>query len=231
MPRLWTRFVRRLKAATDGQIARASDIPVVSLGRLLGERRPVIQFAVGRYVDGTIATNELVALLAILVDENPREILEIGTFMGHTTRAMAESLPDATIHTVDLPAEYPATGDPGGGFRKDDLHLIRSRDVGREFRDRPCAARIRQYLADTATWNFASAGQPTGFFIDGSHTYEYCRNDSEKCLTLGGGRGVFLWHDCSDEHPGVLRLLAEWRRKGRDIRRVKGTSLAYWKAG
>ena len=69
------------------------------------------------------------------------------------------------------------------------------------------------------------------FFIDGSHTYEYCKNDSEKCWELCGGRGVFLWHDCDNVHPGVIRLIAEWRHLGRDIRLVNGTALAYLKTG
>ena len=73
------------------------------------------------------------------------------------------------------------------------------------------------------------AEHATFFFIDGSHTYDYAKHDSEECYRLCAGHGVFLWHDCDPMHPGVERLIAEWRSLGRDVRRVAATTLAYWK--
>jgi hypothetical protein len=40
---------------------------------------------------------------------------------------------------------------------------------------------------------------------------------------------VFLWHDCDDSHPGVVRYIFECRRRGMDIKRIAGTPIAYWK--
>lgn len=207
-----------------------SRIPEISVGEILGERRSVIQLTVMRYEDGMLLTEQAMVLLSILVADAPSEVLEIGTYMGHTTRQMAENLPTATIHTVDLPPGFSAENDPKQAIPKDDFHLISRRVVGREFRDQPCAARIKQHFVDTAQWDFSGVGRPTFFFIDGSHTYEYCRNDSEKCLALCGGSGTFLWHDCDDIHPGVVKFVSEWRREGRDIKRISGTSMAYWKS-
>jgi hypothetical protein len=205
-------------------------IPKMLLGDVLGERRPVIRMPVMRYEDGMLPSDQAMALLAILVAEAPKEVLEIGTYMGHTTSLMAENLDTATIHTVDLPETFSDESDRATGLVKDDLHLIRERVVGREYRAKAAAARIRQHFGDTATWDFREAGRPTFFFIDGSHTYEYCKNDSEKCYDLCAGRAVFLWHDCDKSHPGVQRLISEWRNAGRDIRVIRGTSLAYWKS-
>ena len=179
-----------------------------------------------------LPSDQAMALLAILIAEAPNEVLEIGTYMGHTTRLMAENLESATIHTVDLPEAFShdnRAADPSS-LVKDDFHLIARRVVGREYRTRAAAKRIRQHFADTATWDFREAGCPTFFFIDGSHTYEYCKNDSEKCFELCAGRGVFLWHDCDKNHPGVRRLIREWRAEGRDIKVISDTSLAYWKS-
>src|ERR1035437_494542 len=39
----------------------------------------------------------------------------------------------------------------------------------------------------------------------------------------------FLWHDCDDRHPGIVRFLLEWRELGRDVCRIHGTSLAFWR--
>ena len=221
--------VRAFRGARDEPLVSPLDIPAIRLGEILAGRRPRISLPISEYEDGMLPTNELLALLAILVAEQPAEVLEIGTFMGYTARQMAETLPTATIHTVDLPEGVVPEEQGATGLPKDDWHLITSRVVGREFQGTPAASRIRQHRADTATWDFREAGRPTFFFIDGSHTYEHARHDSEQCYALCGGNGVFLWHDCDPTHPGVQRALAEWRALGRDVRRIAGTTLAYWK--
>lgn len=219
-----------LQNKTDNQIQKELHaIPEVSLDEILGTQKATIKVNVQKYEDGMFPSHEAMALLSILVAENPKEILEIGTFMGHTTRAMAENLPESIIHTVDLPPNYPVPSSNDPNLPKDDFHLIERRVVGREFKGHPVAARIRQHFGDTATLDFAECGHPTFFFIDGAHTYEYCKQDSEKCLALGGGRGTFLWHDCDGSHPGVLRFITEWRSLSRNILRIKGTAIAYWK--
>ena len=91
------------------------------------------------------------------------EVLEIGTYMGHTTRQMAENLGTAIIHTVDLPQNFSVERDPEQNFPKEDVDLIARRVVGREFNGHPCASRIKQHFADTASWDFHEAGRPTFF--------------------------------------------------------------------
>lgn len=205
-------------------------IPLISLSEILGERKPVVTLNVTAYEEGMLPAEDALVLIASLVAEAPREVLEIGTFMGHTTRLMAENCPQSIIHTVDLPLDFNPADDLFAPVPKDDFHLICRRQVGREFNGRPCSARIKQHYKDTSCWNFAECGKPTFFFIDGSHTYEHCKSDSEKCYDLCAGKGVFFWHDVNTLHPGVLKFVTEWRRMGRDIRRVKNTDLAYWKS-
>jgi hypothetical protein len=203
-------------------------IPEIALSDVLGTRRPSIQITVQAYEDGTLVLQDMLALLSIAVAESPQELLEIGTYSGRTTRALAENLPASVVHTVDLPPDFSVENDPVTGLARDDLHLIRQRIVGREFHGRQCERRIVQHLADTAEWDYREAGRPRLFFIDGDHTYDYCKNDSEKCFALSEGTGVFLWHDCDELHPGVLRMLTEWRQKGRNVVRIAGTALAYY---
>jgi hypothetical protein len=205
-------------------------IPEILLDEILATRKVAIKLSVQKYEDGMMPSPEAMVLLSILVADQPREVLEIGTFMGHTTKALAENLPDAIIHTVDLPPDFSPPPAPKDGPPKDDFHLIRQRVVGREFKGLALEQRIRQHFGDTAGINFQEFGRPTFFFIDGSHTYEYCKQDSEKCLALCGGTGTFLWHDVDDSHPGVVKFILEWRKLGRNISRIKGTPLGYWKS-
>jgi len=221
-------FAEACRNAFNTAVHSPSGLPEIHLSDILGDRRPMIRLTAVPYELGTLPANEIMSLLAILVAESPKVVLEIGTFMGHTTRQMAENLETATIHTVDLPDEYSQEQGPKTELRGDDEVLIARRRVGREYIDTPSANRIRQHRADTAKWDFRDAEGATFFFIDGAHTYEYCKNDSEKCFNLCKGSGVFLWHDSDMTHPGVLKFLAEWRAKGRDIRRISGTSIAYW---
>jgi hypothetical protein len=204
-------------------------IPTITLDEILGERKPRITLPVQKYEDGMLPSREAMVLAALIVAESPKEVLEIGTYMGHTTRLLAENCPEAKIHTVDLPLEFTPGEEDQSHIPKDDFHLIGRRKVGREFIGTPCAERITQHFADTALWNFDSVGRPTFFFIDGSHTYEYCKNDSEKCFGLNAGKGVFVWHDVDDYHPEVIRYLNELRDLGSDIRRIHGTAICYWK--
>jgi hypothetical protein len=204
-------------------------IPVVDLGEILGAAKVAIKLNVQKYDEGMLSSHEAIALLSILVVEQPKEVLEIGTFKGHTTRAMAENLPEAIVHTVDLPADFSPQQDSKGGPPKDDFHLISRRVVGCEFKGQAVERRVRQHFGDSAVIDFRQFGQPTFFFVDGSHTYEYCKQDTEKCFALCEGAGTFFWHDCDIGHPGVVKFVSEWRSLGRNIVRIKGTALAYWK--
>jgi hypothetical protein len=205
-------------------------IPVIGLYDLLGEAKPNIHVTIQKYEDGMLPVDQKVARLAIAVTAAPKVVLEIGTFMGHTTKLLAMNLPDAIIHSVDLPLDFTPTQDKVTEKKKDDFHLIAKRQVGREYRGTPYEARVRQHFVDTAIWNFKEAAGAEFFFIDGSHTYDYCKSDSEHCYQLCGGKGAFLWHDCDDIHPGVVNALVEWRALGRDVVRIEGTPIAYWKS-
>jgi hypothetical protein len=229
----WVAYRAARSAANNKQavtLRQLNQIPIVPLTNLLRERKCEIKLRVMKYEDGMLPLRDSIALLSLLVAEQPTEVLEIGTYMGHTARAMAENLETSTIHTVDLPPDFSPQEDVGKFPRKDDFHLIARRVVGREFKGEPCENRIVQHLGDTAVMDFTRLGQPTFFFIDGSHTYEYCKNDSEKCLALCPRGGTFLWHDCDQIHEGVIRLVLEWRALNRNLVRIEGTDLAYWKS-
>jgi len=203
-------------------------IPDIHLSEIVPEPDLFIPFECLPYEDGQLPDDQARILLTILKAAQPAEVLEIGTFFGHTTLRMASVLPAVIIHTVDLPLDFKAS-DPAV-LTKTDHHLINRRNtVGREFLARQdLRNRIVQHYADTYSWDFREAGHPSFYFIDGSHSYEYTKCDSEKCYDLCDGKGLFIWHDVDENHMGVVRLLDEWRILGRDVRRISGTPLGYY---
>lgn len=173
--------------------------------------------------------DQAITLLSILIKEQPKEVLEIGTFKGHTTYLMALNLKNSIIHTIDLPEDFDSSNDTNIEIPKDDFHLIKNRIVGREYKNKQYSSKIIQHYGDTANWDFNKAGEANFFFIDGSHTYEYCKNDTEKAMKLCKNKGTFLWHDCDYGHPGVVKFISEFRKKGHDVVRIQNTPLAYLK--
>ncbi len=211
--------------ATSG---RVRGIPERTLSDILNGKRVDVTVSSAGFERGSLPPHELISLLSVLVANRPAAVLEIGTFMGATTRAIAQNLPEAVVHTVDLPLDC-RSADPLANHNvpASDVALIEKRQPGREFADSPYAARIKQHFCDTAKWDFTEAQGATCFFIDGAHSYEYCKNDSEKCFELCKGRGVFLWHDCDYFSPGVIKFVREWRRMGRDVVRIAQTPIGY----
>lgn len=150
-----------VKSPDDLVREQLEQVPVVHLDALMGDEKCQIKLRVMKYEDGMMPFRDALGLLSVLVATKPCQILEIGTYMGHTTLAMAENLETATIHTVDLPPDFSAGVDVSGLPPKDDFHLIARRIVGREFKGQPYENRIIQHFGDTAVMNFSLIGRPT----------------------------------------------------------------------
>jgi len=219
-------YAAHLTSGAIGKIGSTEirSIPMVWPDAIMQE--PVsVNLRIGKYEDGMLPIEDLLILLYLIVRYQPSVVLEIGTYMGHTTRAIAENCPDAIVHTLDLPPDFRPDQDRAG-IPKDDFHLIQKRVVGREFSGHPCASRIRQHFGDSASWDFRHAEGASFFFIDGAHTYEYIKNDTEKCLGLAKGSGTLLWHDVDDRHPGVVKYLSELHGSGKRIVRFAQSQIA-----
>jgi hypothetical protein len=212
--------------ATDECREILARIPEVALTAIVSGH-PIIKVdSTYSYYDGSLPWRDILAILGVLVDRAPRCLLEIGTFNGHTTRLLALNMPSATIHTVDLPEGFDVDLD-SSPIPKDDFHLIASRKVGIEYRSDPTIKNVVQHFGDTATWDFGAAEGATFYYIDGAHTYEYARNDTEKALAAARGRdATLLWHDCDETHLGVVSWLEEMSSQGHPVRRIAGTNLA-----
>jgi predicted O-methyltransferase YrrM len=162
---------------------------------------------------------EAYVLSLITAHLSPTRIFEIGTATGQGTLLMARQAPSAWIETLDLGAQTPSLGEQPGEPPIADLDTI-----GVAFRDTPEAERITQHFGDSARFDYAPFRDEVDLaFVDGSHTYDYVRSDSQAALSMLRPGGVIVWDDCNYVCPGVGRALLELRREGHPIYRIFGT--------
>lgn len=205
-------------------------IPEVSLESLGGMPEQITLDMRYVDVDGATPFRDLIAILSLAKLQHPKAALEFGTYFGSTTANLALNLPEAAIHTIDLPEDTAEATMLVEGHPVDDLHLIHGRKLGKSFRGTALEQKIIQHQGDTATYDYGVIHDPVTFFlIDGSHTYEYARGDTLRCFALAAGESTFLWHDCDCYHLGVTSWLVEMIRAGLPVVRMENTSLACMK--
>lgn len=181
-------------------------------------------------VDGATPFRDLKAILSVAKNQRPKAALEFGTYYGTTTANLAMNLPDARIHTIDLPEDAAEASSLIEGQPVNDLHLIKGRQLGKAFRGTALEQRIVQHQGDTATYDYSVIQDDVSFFlVDGSHTYDYARSDTLRCFAIGKGECSFAWHDCDQFTTGVLKWLLEMIAAGLPVFRIENTSLACMK--
>jgi predicted O-methyltransferase YrrM len=205
-----------------GEQPPTPQLPQVSLASLLTGIPVVVKEAAG--VDGNVSVTELLVLATLVRRLQATRIFEIGTFDGRTTLNFAVNAPDAQVHTLDLPQDQQAALTIKIGDEK----YIEKPKSGSRFSGTPEAARIVQHFGDSATFDYAPfAGTMDFVFVDGAHSAEYVRNDTEKALRMLRPGGAIAWHDYgTGQVTESLDELQRTRPDLRDLKRVEQTSLA-----
>lgn len=172
---------------------------------------------------------ELAYISSLVKAQNPRSVVEIGTYRGFTTLHLSRNTADSCrIFTVDLPPES-AKDAP---FHSDPHLVAACAAVPRVFGNDP---KITQILQDSTTINWEQVlNAPIDFaFIDGSHLYEHVRKDTEGIMKALAPKGVVVWHDyfAVEIRRGVRKYLNELYRNGLPLWRVAGTALCVYARG
>jgi len=166
---------------------------------------------------------EFVCLAKLVRSLGPRTIFEIGTAQGRTTSLMAEQTKaEARIYTLDLPPDQRA---------KWELFVDSPKErVGGEFRRHPLRDKITQLYGDSRTFDFGPYESAMDLvFIDGDHTYDFIKCDTEHALRMINPGGLILWDDYSPRFPGAVKYLNELA-KTRAISRIHNTRLAVYRS-
>jgi predicted O-methyltransferase YrrM len=186
-----------------------------------------------KHVDRTdtweVPLAELLSLAALVRHRNPKQVFEIGTYLGSSTLVMAHNLPaDGHITTLDLD---PAT-------RSEYLRSLGYGTPpefvpGQSFIGTPFAERITQVYGTSATFDFSPYyGTMDIVLVDADHTYAFVKADTEIAFKLLRPGGVIVWDDYTwtyryPECVGVTRCLNELAEI-RPISRIANTRFAIY---
>lgn len=176
--------------------------------------------------DGNVSPFELMCISLICSYFKPKRILEIGTFDGNTTLQLALNSPgDSEVYTMDLPDDVEQ-----GKFNTqlaDLKYISEKKNLALKFKESSVSHKIKQIFADSAQYDFSLLGGVDFVFIDGCHSYDYVKNDTEKIFKILNKKSVVLWHDYNIDWPGVWEYLHEISRC-LPVVNLKGTSLALY---
>ena len=166
-------------------------------------------------------------LLAQII--KPEVVFEIGTYEGYTAFQLALNSPAvARIYTLDLPKE--AASGPKLSTTAVDREKIEEYLSPKEylFHGSKAADKIVCLYGDSADFDFSSFHQKVDlFFIDGAHSYEYVKSDTQNALQCCHPGSVIAWHDFGRIGiNGVFRFILELA-KDHEIYSVPGGSLAF----
>jgi predicted O-methyltransferase YrrM len=141
----------------------------------------------------------------------PRRIFEFGTFIGRTALHLARINPDAEVWTLDLPR----VANP---WRFADR-------VGTYFANAPEAGRIHFLRRDARTFDTTPYRSSMDFiWVDGDHSYEGVKNDTEKAFEMLAPGGAIFWHDFGPDSPELARYFVEFTRE-RPLFHIRRTSI------
>lgn len=208
-------------ALQDGWFRRTSPIPYLAPAVLDGVHRHAVTLPPRRpwMMPGTQTVEGLLFLASLARALDARELFEIGTYNGLTTWCLAENLPGASVHTLDLPPEET----PSLELERGD-HSNRRGFAQRLYQATPPQARVVEHFGDSATFDFTPwRGRCDLVYVDGAHSEPYVRSDTANALEMLSDRGAVVWDDYWHNVEGVRRVLDS--RRDLDLHRVPGTRL------
>jgi Methyltransferase domain len=203
-------------------LLRLRQVDVSDLVPESGEARR-IHLAIFPKTYASVSVLEITCLVALMKLANAARVFEFGTYKGVSTTQFALNLPpEGAIYTLDLPDTSTSTLLPVGD--SDEAAIAFEKCKG-SLIPPDVKPRVTFLQQDSAAFDESPhVGQIDFVFVDGAHTYEYVKNDSEKGWRMLRSGGIIAWHDFRPPDPDVVRYLLE---SSYQPVRVLNTSLAF----
>jgi predicted O-methyltransferase YrrM len=210
--------------AIESPIADIRVFPSMNYADIIGDSsRFIMQTFPG--VGASISMLEGAVLAAIIQKISAKRIFEFGTYKGVSTTQLALNLPDdGMVYTLDLPEDHPAytLAIPKAEERQIAAETGKGILIPQELLNKVTFLRSDSATFDTTPY----LDSMDLVFVDGAHSYDYVKNDTEKGWEMLRPGGIIAWHDCTPSHPEVVRYLKSYTPTPTLVR---GTALAFVK--
>jgi len=190
------------------------DLPSVSMDELAGHLgaadEEIALPPLGALRTAGFGLPSYVVLATVTRALKPKKILEFGTYRGAGTLTMALNAPEAEIVTVDLPGDFQDADVLALAKNDKEWARIARDSVGMVFLEHEVRQRIRMVRENSLTLDARTIADAVDFcFIDGGHTYECVKADTENALRVIAPTGTIMWDDYAWFAPGVNKYLCE----------------------
>ena len=174
-------------------------------------------------IGASISMLEGAALAALIQEHGARHIFEFGTYKGVSTTQLALNIPDGgMVYTLDLPEDHPAYS---LAIPKSEERQIAAEKGKGILIPEALRHKVTFLRSDSATFDTTPyRGSMDLVFVDGAHSYDYVKNDTEKGLEMLRPGGIVAWHDCNPSHIDVVSYLKSLTPMPTLVR---GTALAF----
>jgi predicted O-methyltransferase YrrM len=140
----------------------------------------------------------LLYVVAIAAYRKCENIFEFGTWKGNTTYYLTFASEEAFVTTLDLPPE----------------DLSAAEDIGSVFVGSDREHKINQILCDSHKFDIEPYRNKMDLiFVDGDHTYEGVKNDTEKAFQMLAPGGIIIWDDYEPKNPDIVRFFSEFTQE------------------
>jgi len=175
-------------------------------------------------IGASISLEESAGLVALMKRVGAKRIFEFGTYKGVSTTQMAANLPPGgQIYSLDLPESCGAN--VSLSISKESERQIANEAGKGSLIPKDLLRQVIFLREDSALFDPKPfEGTMDLVFVDGAHSSEYVRNDTEKGWLMLRPGGVIVWHDCTPTHRDVVQCLRNLSQK---VTIVGGTTLAF----
>ena len=175
-----------------------------------GIEKESVPIGVINELTGHANKTDMLYVSAVAKHIGAKKMFEFGTYMGRTTFHLAHNNPAGQVFTLNLPPERDPRYAPFMGVL---------------FKGREEEMRITQIHSDSREFDTAPYRQQFDFvFVDGDHSYDLVKNDTQKAFELLKQGGVIMWHDYAPKSDGLVRFFKEFTQD-RPLFRIRSTCL------
>lgn len=164
-----------------------------------------------------------ISALLYLMKSCGGDFVEIGSWYGKTTYEIATRFPRKRIYTMDY-IEKDLILDPASNRAliedKDDLCKYAKNLYNVDF-----------IYANSHTYDFNNFINVDFFFIDGDHSFDGVKIDSEKAAEylIKNSGGIIAWHDVHTKNLTQVPDYMQYLAKTENIYYIKDSNIGYWK--